>query len=206
MYNGIEIEHPVFRVLFCNLVAALLSSAVNVIVFPIKMEIKYSSIIGGNNVFCLIFHCCCWFIVSLLRYLYIIHKEWLLNRYPDPKYLNRLAIASVFLTYFTCWSTLIVVFTYCGWPKLKLSEMERPQKAFASGTLLGIFISLSCFLYLLILKKRGMLKNNRVGNIISKEDASNSAFEMAANQLGNVWTGNSQAIDDQIQHSTLEEV
>jgi hypothetical protein len=53
-----------------------------------------------------------------------------------------------------------------------------------------------------------MLKDNRVGNVISKEDASNSAFEMAANQFGNVWTGgDSQANDDdQIQHSTLEEV
>ncbi len=89
MYNGIDIEHPVFRVLFCNLIAAFFLSAVNLVAFPFNLEIKYSTIVTGTNASCLIFHCCCWFVVSLLRYLYIIHKDWLLNRYPDPKYLNR---------------------------------------------------------------------------------------------------------------------
>jgi hypothetical protein len=190
MYNGIDIEHPIFRVLFCSLTAAFLSSAVNIIVFPVTMEIKYSTVVTATNVTCLIFHCCCWFIASVLRYLYIIHKEWLLNRYPDPKFLNRLAVASVFLTFITCYSSLIAVAISCGWPKLKFFEMERLQKLIASATLLGTFIlliSLSCFFYLLILKKRGRLKNNKVGNAILREENPNSDCEMAANQFGNVF-------------------
>jgi hypothetical protein len=51
MYNGIEIEHPVFSVLFCNLIVAFVSSVVNVISYPFDKEIKYSTIINGNNVF-----------------------------------------------------------------------------------------------------------------------------------------------------------
>jgi hypothetical protein len=80
MYNGIEIEHPVFRVLFCNLIVTFFSSTVNIIAYPIGKNIRYSTIVNGNNAFCLLFHCCCWFVVSVLRYLYIIHKDWILAK------------------------------------------------------------------------------------------------------------------------------
>ncbi len=209
MYNGIYIEHPVFRVLFCNPIAAFFLSAVNLIVFPFNMEVKYSTVVTGTNASCLIFHCCCWFVVSLLRYLYIIHKEWLFSRYPDPKYLNRLTIGSVFLTYITCWLILVGVVSSCGWPRIKLFEMPMPQKAAAGGTLLAIYVlllCLSCFFYLLILKKKGRLKSNKVGNAISEEEVTNSEFGMAVNQFGDIWMGDSQTNDEQRQHSTIGEV
>ena len=171
MYNGIEIEHPVFRVLFCNLIVAFLSSAVNVIAYLIQTEIKYSTISNSNNAFCLLFHCCCWLIVSVLRFIYIIHKDWLFKRFPEQKILNRLAVASVFLTYITCLLIVIIICMLCGWPREQVFEMPMPQKAISVGTLLGIYILLvcsSCSFYLLILRKRGSLRNNKVGNNISE--------------------------------------
>jgi len=213
IYNGIEIEHPVFRVLFCNLIAAFLSSAVNVIAYPFKKDVKYSTVINGSNYFGLLFHCCCWLIVSLLRFAYIIHKEWLFTKFPDQKTLNRLAVASVFCSYLVCLLVVTIVAVLCGWPRLKVFEMPMPQKAISVGTLLGIYILLigsSCFFYLLILRKRGSLRNNKVGNNISAMEVKDSDSEMMTD-FGNVFIGDSQTNDadnqdDQRQHSSIEEV
>jgi hypothetical protein len=194
MYNGVEIEHPVYRVLFCNLIVTFSSSAVNLIAYPIEKEIKYSTIVNSNNAFSLLFHCCCWLIVSLLRFVYIVHKDWLLERFPDQIVLNKLAVASVFVTYLICLLLVIIVCMLCGWPKLKVFEMPMPQKAISAGTLFGIHILLicfSCFFYLLILRKRGILRNNKVGINISEVKATDSAFEIT-NQFGNVWIGEPQ--------------
>jgi len=198
MYNGIEIEHPVFRVLLCNLIVTFFSSAVNVIAYPIRKETKYSTISNANNAFCLLFHCCCWLIVSLLRFIYIIHKDWLFNRFPDTKQLNRLVIASVFFTYFTCLSTVIIICMLCGWPRLKIFEMPMPQKAISAVTLFGIYILLICFscsFYVLILRKRGQLRNNKVKSNISGEKIKSSEHEMMTNQLGNVLIQGSHTAD-----------
>jgi hypothetical protein len=208
MYNGIEIEHPVFRVLFCNLIAALFASAFNVIVYPVAKEIKYSKIANGINGLSLMFHCCCWLVVSLLRYIYIIHKDWLFKTFPDQKFLNRLAITSVFLAYIFCSLVLFVVCMLCGWPRLKLIEMPMPQKAISLGTFFGIYIlliGLSCSFYLTILKKKGRLKSNKVGNNISEVNVINSCLEMTTNPFGNVRIGDSHTNgtfqqDDQRQH------
>jgi hypothetical protein len=210
MYNGVEIEHPVFRVLFCNLIVSFISSAVNIIAYPIEKNIKYSTIINSNNYFCLLFHCCCWLVVSLLRFIYIIHKHWLLTKFPDQKTLNRLAVASVFFTFLICLLIVLIVSILCGWPRLKTFEMPMPQRAITVGTLLGIYILLvcsSCSFYLLILRKRGRLRNNKVVNNISDIEVQHSYFEVMANQFGRVLTPDSQTIDvnnqnNQGQHSS----
>ncbi len=41
MYNKIEIGHPVFKILFCNLTASLISSGVNVVAFPLFKTVQY---------------------------------------------------------------------------------------------------------------------------------------------------------------------
>ncbi len=214
MYNGVEIEHPVFRVLLCNLIVSFMSSSLNVIAYPIGKNIKYSTIINGNNYLCVLFHCCSWFIVSLLRFIYIIHKDWLFLKFPDQKALNRLAVASVFCTYLICLLVVLTVSMLCGWPRLKIFEMPMPQKAITGGTLLGIYILLvcsSCSFYLLILRKRGSLRNNKVGSNISAMEVQDSYFEIMANQFGRVLVSDSQTIDvnnldTQEQHSSSVKV
>ena len=86
----------------------------------------------------------------------------------------------------------------CGWPRLKVFEMLMPQKAISAGASFGIHILLicfSCFFYLLILRKRGRLRNNKVGINISEVKATDSAFKMTNNQFGNVWIGEPQNND-----------
>jgi hypothetical protein len=198
MYHGIEIEHPVFRVLLCNLIVAFFSSAANVIAYPIKNKIKYNVFVNTNNGFSLLFHCCCWLIVSLLRFIYIFHKDWLYKRFPDPKTLNRLVIASVFFGYILCLLTIVIVCMLCGWPRVMVFEMPMPQKAFSAGTLFGIYILLiyfSCFFYLLILRKRGRLRNNKIGINMSEVKDKGSDIEMTTSQFGNVWIGDQQNTD-----------
>jgi hypothetical protein len=198
MYNGIEIDHPVFRVLFCNLIVAFLSSAVNVVVYPFETEIKYSTMVTTSNGLSLMFHCCCWLILSLLRFFYIIHKDWLLRRFPDPKTLNRLAVGAVFVIFSTCSSIIVVVCWLCGWPRIKIFEMPMPQKAISVLTSFGIFlllISFSCPFYLFILRKRGKLRNNKVGNIIPEVKVKDSDLEMRTLHVGDVNIGNPQSND-----------
>jgi hypothetical protein len=214
MYNGIEIDHPVFRVLFCNLIATFISSAANVLAYPIQMSVKYSTIVNSTNCISLLFHCCSWLIVSLLRYTYIINNDWLFARFPDPKVLNRLAIASVFFTFLMSWFIITFVCWVCGWPTVKVFEMPMPQKAISIGALLGTYISLicfSCFFYLLILRKRGSLGNNKVENNITDMKVNISDIETTANHFWNAWIGDSHTNnglhqDDNRTDSIMEEV
>ncbi len=63
---------------------------------------------------------------------------------------------------------------------------------------LHLLICLSCFSYLLILRKRGKLRKNKILNSIEVK-AADSAFEnMTTNQFGNVWIGELQ--DNDITH------
>jgi len=214
MYNGIEIEHPVFRVLFCNLLLTFFSSTVNVIAYSFTIQIRYSTIVNASNTLCLLFHCCCWLIVSLLRFFYIIHKDWLFSRFPDPKILNRLAVASIFIIYLICFLIILIVAILCGWPRTKMVEMPMPQKAISSGSLIGIYIlliCLSCPFYLLILRKRGKLRNNKVGVTIPEVKVKDSNLEVMSNQFGDVWIGDSTTNDalhhnEQRLHSITEQV
>ena len=76
MFNGIEINHPIYHVLFINLIVTLVSSLITIFAFPFSLNnVKYSTVVNANNGFTLLFHCCCWAIVSALRYLYIMKKN-----------------------------------------------------------------------------------------------------------------------------------
>jgi hypothetical protein len=86
----------------------------------------------------------------------------------------------------------------CGWPRLKIFEMPMPQRAISAVTLFGIYILLicvSCSFYVLILRKRGQLRNNKVKSNISGEKIKSSEHEMMTNQLGNVLIQGSHTAD-----------
>jgi hypothetical protein len=74
-----------------------------------------------------------------------------------------------------------------------------------------LLICFSCFFYLLILRKRGRLRNNKVGVNIPEVKATDSAFKMTNNQFGNIWIGEPQSNDTadqyhQRQHPINKEV
>ena len=76
MYHGIEIQHPLYAVLFVNLNVACFSSAVNIIGFGLVPVHKYVLLANLTNSQSLYFHCTSWCITSILRYIYIFHEDW----------------------------------------------------------------------------------------------------------------------------------
>jgi hypothetical protein len=57
MYRGIEIGHPVYGTLFCNLLVTLTSSVANAFVFPLVSVYPYDGLANGSNLGSLLFHC-----------------------------------------------------------------------------------------------------------------------------------------------------
>ena len=79
MYHGIEIQHPLYTVLFANLNVAFISSAVNIIGFELLPVHRYVVLSNLMNTQSLYFHCTSWCITSILRYIYIFHGDWVHN-------------------------------------------------------------------------------------------------------------------------------
>ncbi len=152
MFNGIEINHPVYHVLFINLIVTLVSSLITIFAFPFN-NVKYSTVVNAINGFTLLFHCCCWAIVSALRYLYIMKKKWLEEHYPDQKQIKYLSTISLFCLFLFCSGANLSVITMCGWPKHKIFEANYVQILISVTSVLGTYIGLlaiSFVFYILI--------------------------------------------------------
>ena len=93
MYSGIEIQHPLYAVLFFNLVIATVSSMVNIIGFIFISVDKYVRLSNLTNAVAVYFHGTCWFTTSVIRYLYIMHNDWLFAKIPEVKHQRTLALA-----------------------------------------------------------------------------------------------------------------
>jgi hypothetical protein len=76
----------------------------------------------------LLFHCCSWLVLSILRYLYIVRIKWIEIRFPDPRFLGKLSVLAVFVVFLTSFGFVFLTAFLCGWPKQKLFEMPRLQK------------------------------------------------------------------------------
>jgi hypothetical protein len=85
MYQGIEISHPLYAVLFQNLIVALISTTLDIIVFWFISNYKYILFANIVNVFSLFFHCTSWCVTSGLRFVYIIYGDWFNNLIPNQK-------------------------------------------------------------------------------------------------------------------------
>ena len=123
MYVGIEIAHPVYAVLFSNLTVTLLSSLIDVFVFPFITILKYAVLVIGNNVTCFLFHCCSWCVLSVLRFLYILNPDWLHQKFPNAKTLCILAIFSQFSIFFFSYGIVLGTAMYFGWPSKRAIDL-----------------------------------------------------------------------------------
>jgi len=161
MYNGIEISHPVYATLFCNMIVTFLSSIIDVFVFPFVTNLKYSTLVSGNSVFCLLFHFSNWFVLSVLRYFYIVYPDQLHNKFPEQNMLSYLAIVLVFLVFAPPCILIVAVLTYCGWPQVKVYHMPLINTIICTVSVVSnylLLLSSSCCFYFLILWKRGKLE------------------------------------------------
>ena len=180
MYFGIDINHPIYSTLFCNLFITLISSIIDVFIFPFISAVKYIILVNGNNLLCLLFHCCSWSVSSVLRYLYIIHANWLHTKFPEAKLLSSWAILSICLIFSTCSGIFIGTVRYVGWPNKRGSEMTLQERALTMGTFFTLYLLLlgtNCFFYILILRQRGKLGRNRVEDFVGLSNKDGSKHE-----------------------------
>jgi hypothetical protein len=79
MYQGIEISHPLYAVLFLNLIAPLLTTMLDIIAFFFASTASYIILSNIMNTLSLLFHCTSWCVTSVLRFIYIIYGDWFNN-------------------------------------------------------------------------------------------------------------------------------
>ena len=101
MYRGIEIQHPLYAILFLNLLIGLLLTLLDVIAFTVIPTERFIILSNSSSSLALLFHCTCWCLTSIIRYVYIIHENWIHNLIPNPKYQCYAAFALAFATAFT---------------------------------------------------------------------------------------------------------
>jgi hypothetical protein len=197
MFNGIEIDHPVFHILFLNLIFTQISSLINILAFTfeflIPINIKLSTILNSNNGLTLIFHCCCWAIVSALHYLYIKKKKWLEEHYPDQKQIKNLSMVLLISLYILCAGTDLIVVAMFGWPSYKIFETKYFQKIICITTVLGTYIgllSISFVFYALIFwKQKSKVNPSKEKNLELKQMSSIVPNENFSNEYGGIWIG-----------------
>jgi hypothetical protein len=85
MYYGIEIQHPLFAVLFLDLVVVLLFDLVNILLFFIKPIGLFMQLSLASTGIALNFHFTSWCLTSILRYIYIVHGDWFDTVIPNPR-------------------------------------------------------------------------------------------------------------------------
>jgi hypothetical protein len=171
LYHGIEIAHPVFKILFCNLSGSLVASILNVFAALFMTTTTLITLINSFNITYLMFHCCCWAVLSILRFIYINHRNWLDEKYPEPRIVSIIAILSIFLIYISCLFFITTVALLHGWPRIKVYEMPLPDRAICAGAVNGTFfvlICISCSFYLLIIRAKKKFEKNKVAPLKPK--------------------------------------
>lgn len=165
MYHGIEISHPVYLVLFCNLLAAMFSSLIDVVAFPVLSIGSFEMLLVANGVFCLIFHCISWEAVSILRYVYIVYPDWIGGKIPAEKNLCRFSMAFVLAQYTIEVLFLLGVLIISDWPKIRVVEMPKLNMMVSIAAILInllIPVIVSIVFSLLLIAKRGKIGLNKV--------------------------------------------
>jgi hypothetical protein len=179
IYKGIEISHPVYALIFCDLILTLISSLINVVIFPFLNTHQYTILANGNCTICLVVQCCCWCIISFLRYMYITKQTWLENKFPDYKQLIVVSLSGLCFLVLISLSSTSATFIYFGYPEVKVIKAPLEHKIIVSSVLLlnlAAMILVSCWCYFEIMRQRGKLGQNSVHAI----NAANSSEVMPA--------------------------
>jgi hypothetical protein len=75
MYRGIEIEHPLYFILFLNLIVTFFFTTTNIVIFVSMPFDRFVTLANASCGFSLLFHCSSWCLTSIIRYIYIVHPD-----------------------------------------------------------------------------------------------------------------------------------
>ena len=114
MFNGIEIDHPIYAVLFSNMSVCLFSASVNVVTLFCVNASMFVVVANASNTWYMIYHCVTWSVTSLLRYAYIFHGPWIDSRFPDASKLRNLSVVSTFVVFVVLLTPLVAFIVHLG--------------------------------------------------------------------------------------------
>jgi hypothetical protein len=197
MYFGIEIGHPLYGILFINLILSFVSSILNISIFPFITTFKYSTLVYGNIVTYLVFYLSSWCVVSTLRYIYIIHNNWLHEKFPKAATLLILSSAGLILVFTLSYSALLLPLITLGWPYVKIFDMTTKNKFVCILTVIGTFLFLlgsSCIFYIAILRRRGKMGRNKVSALqVPEQGVKTLVVDELIIEAGNLLMNSSQS-------------
>jgi hypothetical protein len=99
MYHGIEIQHPLYAMIFLNLIVALFFTLLDLTVFFFISPERFVSILNASSAAALFFHCICWCVTSIIRYMYIVHEDWIHSVMPKHQIQCYLTFACSFILF-----------------------------------------------------------------------------------------------------------
>jgi len=206
MYQGVEIDHPIYKVLFNNLIFLLFFTVLIICsAFPTNMKI-FINVSGFGNLISLLHHHSSWMVLSGLRYAYIVKPDWLHSTWPDVKQLRIVSVSLVYITLIIPLSLELYILKLLaepyGFPKVPLWVIPHDAKI-KIGLILNLIHSIPAFFSLLIyiclvfattnkLSKVGILHNEEKPNgsknihTTNKNSNPNSEnLEMSSSVVGN---------------------
>jgi hypothetical protein len=92
-----------------------------------------------------IFHSTCWCVLSIMRYVYIVHKDWLEAKFPENKKLIAFTLGHVWMIFFFILSAVGLTFRATvapyGWPRKSYSEsVPEDQRSIFFGVVVVMYI------------------------------------------------------------------
>ena len=85
MHQGIETQHPLYAVLFLNLLVPSAFTVVDVIGLPFFPLENYLRLINANSALSLYFHVTSWCVTSVIRFVYIEYEDTIHKFIPSLK-------------------------------------------------------------------------------------------------------------------------
>ena len=169
MHKGVEINHPVFSLLFSNLLFPLVATLINLAALPLVPFQSWIRLSLFTNYLSMLFHTTSWGVISALRYAFIEHNSWMNSKWPDIQKLKPLALATQFCSFIILLLINITAFVTLaspyGWPsKSFINHVPDNVQEWLVYIAVAIFIFpilISGTFYLLIIRARSSCFRNK---------------------------------------------
>ena len=171
MYRGVEIGHPVYSLLFANLIFPM-ASTFCIVIASFTININHWKFISSVvNMITMLYHHSSSAVLSVLRFWLITKPDWVHSKWPDPSHLRNLALCSVALAFALVVAAILGYFMPSamayGWPsKDFFSAVPDSAKAVIVAVTAIIFhvpVFVSCYFYILLL--RAVKRSTKVGAV-----------------------------------------
>ena len=176
MFQGTDINHPIYALLFSNLIFPLICTILNFVILILKSFDQWMRASMMINNLSTLFHLVSWSVTSILRFLYLEHHNWLDSKFTDVKKLKILSLFAQFGFYLfllilnlVCLSINAVPY---GWPKktflhhVPFNLQIRVSAFFACVYVLPVLVSVT--FYVILLTRRSKLFHNSVDLLMTE--------------------------------------